>query len=118
MGKKLLKVNNVNIYDIDYLMNTEFDEEDLHNIFDTSSLSFSLLLNMFWFMHDKRDNDEIINMCTRDNKWVYNNFWTRKQREQYTKKIANVYRNVYQYGPANSRRAAEQWINFFGFTIK
>ena len=42
------------IYTIDELKNTEFSEDDLHNLFDTKSLNLSLILHMFKLINDKR----------------------------------------------------------------
>ena len=71
------------IYTIDELKNTEFSEDDLHNLFDTKSLNLSLILHMFKLINDKRKDWEIIKMVRTESGWpdkysmprkLYNNF--------------------------------------------
>ena len=43
----MAKNKKIEIYDLDYLVNAELTEEDLYNIFETPSLNYSLVINMF-----------------------------------------------------------------------
>ena len=39
----MAKNKKIEIYDLDYLVNTELTEEDLYNIFETPSLNYSFI---------------------------------------------------------------------------
>lgn len=112
------KVNGIPFYDIDYLANTELSEEDLYNIFEGPSLHYSLFLGMFTHIGDKRKPEELINMGKTDENWMYKNFWTRKQKETYTDLITKAYQNIYQFGPEQSRSAAEHWVFLNGLSLE
>ena len=66
----------------------DLTEEDLHYIFDTSSFKYSLVVNMFRHAGEKNKTDaDIINICKTDENWVYKNYWTKKERASFLKKI-------------------------------
>jgi hypothetical protein len=114
MAKKKYK-----IYTIEYLSNEELTEEDLFFIFDTPSLAYSLVVNMFRHAGETKKSDaDIINICKTDEKWVYKNFWTKKERTSYLNKIIPVFQNVYQYSVKTARQKAEWFLFQYGLSIK
>lgn len=115
MGKRIIDCK---IYTIDYLMNKELTEDDLFNIFDKNSLLYSLVIGMFRHIGDNRSNAEIIRMAKTNPEWVYENFWTTEQRDDYKKKLVKVFENVYQYKSHSAEQKAS-WFSFmYGLTIK
>lgn len=107
------------IYSIDYLANTDLTEEDLFYLFDTPSFTYSLIINMFRHAGEKNKTDaDIINICKTDEKWVYKNFWTKKERASFLNKIIPVFKNVYQYSDEISKNKAEWFLFQFGLSIK
>ena len=107
------------IYNIEYLSNEDLTEEDLHYLFDTPSLLYSLVINMFRHAEEHNMSDkDIIDMCKKDEKWVYKNYWTKKQRASYLNKIIPVFRNIYQYSEVQSKQKAEWFLFQFGLSIK
>lgn len=118
MSKHIKTVNNVKVYSIDYLINTELSEDDLYNLFETPSLQYSLYLGMFRFVNDTRTNIDLINMAKTDDKWMDKNFWTKKQYDEYTNLVAKAFKNLYSESDKNSLYNAQQWIFYYGLTIK
>ena len=107
------------IYSLDYLSNEELTEEDLYYLFDTPSLTYSLIVNMFRHAgEDKKTDADIINLCKNDDKWVYKYFWTKKQRTSYLQLIIPIFKNVYQYNNILAASSAEWFLFQFGLSIK
>ena len=85
--------NECKIYDLDYLINTELTEEDLYYLFDTASLIYSLVVGEFKFVgYDNISDEEIINICKTNERWVYEYYWTKKQHDEYIKKVTAIYK--------------------------
>jgi hypothetical protein len=105
------------IFDLDYLQNNEFTEEDLIYLFETPSLNYSLVVGMF-NLYDKGNmtDEKIINIVTTDEKWMYKHFWNKKQREEFIKILKNCYYNLYRYNESICTAMSDMWIIQFGFT--
>lgn len=106
------------IYTMKYLKENELTENDLYYLFDTPSLNYSLVVNMFKFAGKKMKKDDILNMCKTNERWMYENYWTKEQHDKWIDEVAAVYRNVYQDGPEKAHHDAEWWIFMFGMTVK
>lgn len=108
----------VKIYDLDYLKNEELTEEDLYNIFETPSLLYSLVISMFRQIKDKRSDDEIIDMCKTDERWVYKNYWeSEEQKNNFKEDLKKVIKNVYQCGDIEQDRKASWWMFQYSLSI-
>ncbi len=104
------------IYNIDYLLSGNFNEDDLYYFFETKSLTYSLLIEMFKRTNQPiTDEKKIIELVKKDN-WMYNYFWTTKQCNDYEDILTQVYRNVYYYGPKEAKEHAQWWISLYGLT--
>ena len=77
---KLQMVNGTKIYSLDYLMNEELSDLDLNNLFDTKSLIYSFIIEMFKFIHSKKRPNEIIKMVKNENNWMDRYSWSIKER--------------------------------------
>lgn len=113
------KIKKYKIYTLDYLCNEELTEEDLYYLFDTPSLNYSLIINMFRHSGENTKSDaELINIAKTDSKWVYKYFWTKKERITYLNKIISVFKNVYQYKEVMATQRAQWWLFYYGLSIK
>lgn len=111
--------NKCKIYTLEYLMNTELTEEDLYYIFDTASLLYSLIINMFKFAgYIDKDDYTLIEMCKSNERWVYEHYWTKKQHNDFINILAKIYKNIYQYKPMTAKNAAQWFVFQYGLTIK
>lgn len=118
MSKKIKKVQGVNFYSVDYLINHELNENELYDLFETPSLHYSLFLGMFAFIGDKRTPDELITMGKKDSDWMYKNFWSEQQKQQYIELVTKILMNIYQFGKETSRHNAEHWVCFNGLSLE
>ena len=110
MGKSSFHtVYGVRIYPIEYLMNAELTESDLNWLFgkNSKSLLYSIIIGMFRFIGNKKQNYQIIKMITTDDKWFEKITWTKKQFKEYEECITLVLKNLYQYKLEESRIAAQ-----------
>ena len=99
-------------------MNSELTEDDLHRLFDTSSLTTSLILEMFKRISDTRQSWEIMKMVKTEDEWFNKYEWTQKQKDAFMKDIIKVFKNVYQYGNAVATTKAQWWLIYYGLLIK
>lgn len=113
MGRK----KSYKIFDIDYLQTAELTEDDLYYLFDTQSLNYSLLIDMFRRTKQSlTDEKKIIKMVKDDKDWMYKYFWTPKQRDDFIDLIVKVYENVYYYQKKEALQRAQWWIFMYGFS--
>lgn len=105
------------IFDLDYLQNNEFTEEDLIYLFETPSLNYSLIIGMFR-LYDKCNfsDEKIINIITTDTKWMYKHFWNKDQRNEFISILKKCYYNIYRYNDEMCAAMTDMWIVQFGFT--
>lgn len=106
------------IYTMKYLKEKELTENDLYYLFDTPSLNYSLIVNMFKFTRKKMTADEILNECKTNERWMYEYYWTREQRNKWIDELTEIYKNIYQTGPEESRNSAEWWTFLYGMTVE
>ena len=107
------------IFDIDYLQNGELTEDDLYYLFETNSLTFSLIIEMFRFSKQELlDEKKILNLIKNDKDWMYKYFWTDKQRSDFENIVFNVYKNVKYCGDVEGDSLAKWWITEYGLTNK
>lgn len=113
----MARTKKVKIYEIDYLINNELSEEDLFHIFETPSLTYSLVIGMFKHSGSKLTEKEILKICKTDENWMYKNFWTQKQKDSYYSKVSDVVHNVYQYGEDQCNSWVDWWMFMYGLTV-
>lgn len=106
------------IYSIDYLINNELTDEDLHNLLDKSSLILSFVLYEFRMIGDKRENWVILKEVKTEEGWSDNYFFNKQQRERFIDDISKVYKNLYVYDNIACKRNAEHFALMFGFRVK
>ena len=113
MGRK----KSYKIFEMDYLMNNDLTEDDLYYLFETHSLSYSLVVNMFRFSNqDITDEKKIINLVRTDRDWMYKYFWNKKQREDFENDVKKIYKNIYQCGDNEADSRASWWLFMYGLT--
>lgn len=119
-----MKWNKTKIYTIYYLLNEELTEDDLFNLFETSSLNKSLILGMFYitwkWSPDEKDKVDEVKKFIKDNDrlWMDKKFWNFKQYQDFRKILIGVAKNVYQYNSLMCEKWADQWLMYYGFRIQ
>lgn len=114
MGRK----KSYKIFDLDYLQNAELTEDDLYYLFETPSLNYSLLVDMFNFTNQEiTDEKKIIKLAKTDRDWMYKYFWTAEQREEFEKILTKIFMNVYWCRHEYEAESKMQWwIFMYGLT--
>ena len=49
---------------------------------------------------------------------MYENHWTKEQHDKWIDELTEIYKNIYQTGPEESRNAAEWWTFLYGMTVE
>ena len=105
------------IYEVDYLINNDLSEDDLYYLFETHSLSYSLVINMFRRTKQAlTDEKKIINLVRTDRDWMYKYFWSKKERESFEEDVRKIYKNIYQCGDTEAESRASWWLFMYGLT--
>lgn len=113
MGRK----KSYKIFDIDYLQHAEFTEDDLYYLFETPSVSYSLVVEMFRRTNQPIiDEKKIISLVKYDKDWMYKYFWTDKQREDFKEIVKSIYKNVHYYNDKEAEQNASWWIFLYGLS--
>lgn len=105
----------IKIFDLNYLLNEEYTEDDLFLLFETKSLLYSLIYGMFKFVNKNISNDEIKKIIKRKN-WVYKNYWTEKQCKEFQNKLINIYKRIYYVSDYIATVKTQSFIIQYGLT--
>lgn len=104
------------IFTSDYLLAGDFTDDDLHYLFETNSLCLSLIVDMFIKTKQEiTDEKKIVSLVKQDG-WMYNYFWTEKQRDKFTDDVVKIFENVYFYSGDAALSRAQWWITLYGLT--
>ena len=112
---KDINIKDIKIYSIDYLSNEILTDEDLDYLLSNKYLTYSFIIGMFRYIGDNRPVESLIYLITHDNKWMYNNVWTKRQRNGYEKKLIKCFINIYSYSYIEAKQKAQWWITIYGF---
>lgn len=104
------------IFDLDYLQNAEFTEEDLKQLFDNNAFNLSLIVGMFKMTNQKLSEHDIIRLVKTDKYWMYKYFWTKSERETFEICLINAYKNLYRYSEERTKSLVDFWIIQYGLT--
>jgi len=105
------------IFELNYLVNNDLSEDDLYYLFETPSLNYSLLIDMFKRTNQElKDEKKIINYAKSDRDWMYKVFWTKSQRKEFEDLVKKAFMNIYQCGPVEAESRVQWWILYFGLT--
>lgn len=107
------------IYELDYLMNNDLDEKDLHNIFDKDSMIYSMVVAQFKSIGDSRRDWEFIKECKTQENWQDKYYFkTLNERNKFRDKLAKCFMNIYQYKEYKSYAEADWFLLAYGFRCK
>lgn len=105
------------LYSNKYLAEKELTETDLYYLFDTPSLNYSLVVNMFKFMKKDMKPDEVLTLCKTNDRWMYEHHWTKEDRERYREELMKVFKNIYRNGPYETESSVDWWLFMYGFSM-
>ena len=117
---KFQTVQGVIVYPIDYLTKEELSDTDLSNLLDNNKKLFmySLIIDMFRHINNKKTNLQIINMIKNDSDWYNKIIWKKDERDAYENLVINVYKNVYQFNETIAKSLGEWFMTLYGFKVE
>ncbi len=117
---KFQTVQGVIVYPIDYLTKEELSDTDLSNLLDNNKkgLMYSLIIDMFRHINNKKTNLQIINMIKNDSDWYNKIIWKKDERDAYENLVINVYKNVYQFNETIAKSLGEWFMTLYGFKVE
>lgn len=117
---KFQTVHGVIVYPIDYLTKEELSDTDLSNLLDNNKkgLMYSLIIDMFRHINNKKTNLQIINMIKNDSDWYNKIIWKKDERDAYENLVINVYKNVYQFNETIAKSLGEWFMTLYGFKVE
>ena len=104
------------IFTSDYLLDGDFTDDDLRYLFETNSLCLSLIVDMFSKTKQDITDEKKIVALVKEKDWMYNYYWTDRQRENFTNEIVDIFKNVYFYSDEIALSRAQWWITLYGLT--
>lgn len=104
------------IFTSDYLLDGDFTDDDLRYLFETNSLCLSLIVDMFAKTKQDITDEKKIVALVKEKDWMYNYYWTDRQRENFTNEIVDIFKNVYFYNDEIALSRAQWWITLYGLT--
>ena len=114
MGKK----KKIKVFDLDYLSNEEFTEDDLYRLFETPSLNRSLVIGMFRFIGNDNDELDILNLVKTKENWMNDILWSFTKKQKFRDILINISKNLYQYSEKTAANWADEWLLRYGFGVK
>lgn len=117
---KFQTVQGVIVYPINYLVKEELSDTDLSNLLDNNKkgLMYSLIIDMFRHINNKKTNLQIINMIKNDSDWYNKIIWKKNERDAYENLVINVYKNVYQFDETIAKSLGEWFMTLYGFKVE
>lgn len=117
---KFQTVQGVIVYPIDYLAKEELSDTDLSNLLDNNKkgLMYSLIIDMFRHINNKKTNLQIINMIKNDSDWYNKIVWKKEEHDAYENLVINVYKNVYQFNETIAKSLGEWFMTLYGFKVE
>ena len=117
---KFQTVQGVIVYPIDYLAKEELSDTDLSNLLDNNKkgLMYSLIIDMFRHINNKKTNLQIINIIKNDSDWYNKIVWKKDERDAYENLVINVYKNVYQFNETIAKSLGEWFMTLYGFKVE
>ena len=117
---KFQTVQGVIVYPIDYLAKEELSDTDLSNLLDNNKkgLMYSLIIDMFRHINNKKTNLQIINMIKNDSDWYNKIVWKKEEHDVYENLVINVYKNVYQFNETMAKSLGEWFMTLYGFKVE
>lgn len=107
------------IFSLDYLSTAELTEEDLYYIFDTPSLHYSMIKDMYIQTEEYTDIRHIIDKISQNSDWVYErHFSNLTEYKKFKNKLIDVIKNVYWYSDLLATKWVENRIFMFLFILR
>ena len=116
--EKIQKVNGITIYSLDYLINEELTDEDISNLLDRKSLTYSIIINMFRYIGLKKSNKDIIKLITTKDRWMDDYVWSKEEFNSFENLLIQALKNIYSYSDIIAKVKAQWYRILYAFRQK
>lgn len=109
------------IFTFDEMANQKLDrwESMILNNRNSPSIIYSLVIDMFRFIGDKRPAEEILNECTNVKDWYMKHTWTEKQHDEWRNThLIPVLRKRMHLHKSSAERESSWFMLQWSFTIE
>ena len=103
------------IFDISYLINSDYTDDDLYYLFATKSLLYSLIVAEFKLGGYKETLKEI-KAIVKKKHWQYKYFLNDQQISEFENNVAKIYKKVYQCSSSEAVSRAQMFYIQYGFS--
>ena len=107
--------NSIKIFDLDYLINSDYTDDDLYYLFTTKSLFYSLIVGQFKLGGYKESFKEIKSIIKKKH-WQYKYFLNDEQIAEFENIITKIYQKVYQCNNTEATIRAQMFYIQYGFS--
>lgn len=115
MNENFIKVNNIRIYNLDYLADGDLADDDVNYLMENKQYYYSFIAAMYKFVKSHKSLYKIIDDVRTSNEWLKDHLWSNAVRAKFEKKVAKAYQNIFRYGEYYSKQRAEWFSIYFGF---
>ena len=105
----------IKIFDISYLINSDYTDDDLYYLFATKSLLYSLIVAQFKLGGYKETLKEIKSIIKKKH-WQYKYFLNDQQISEFENNVAKIYKKVYQCSNSEALSHAQMFYVQYGFS--
>ncbi len=105
----------IKIFDLSYLINSDYTDDDLYYLFATKSLLYSLIVAQFKLGGYKETLKEIKTIIKKKH-WQYKYFLNDKQISEFENNVAKIYKKVYQCSNTEAVSRAQMFYIQYGFS--
>ena len=105
----------IKIFDISYLINSDYTDDDLYYLFATKSLLYSLIVAQFK-LGDYKETLKEIKSIIKKKHWQYKYFLNGQQISEFENNVAKIYKKVYQCSNSEALSRAQMFYVQYGFS--
>ena len=105
----------IKIFDLDYLVSSDYTDDDLYHLFATKSLVYSLIVAQFR-LGGYKESVKDIKIIVKKKHWQYKYFLNDQQISEFEDKVTKIYKKVYQCSNAEALSRAQMFYVQYGFS--
>ena len=108
------------LFTFDEMMNQKLERWESYILKnDISSIVLSLIVDMFKYVGDTRNGEEILDECFSDEKWYEAHTWTKEQHNEWeTSHIVPILRKRWKVSKDRAERETGWFMLQYSFKIK
>ena len=105
----------IKIFDLDYLVSSDYTDDDLYHLFATKSLVYSLIVAQFK-LGGYKESVKDVKIIIKKKHWQYKYFLNDQQISEFEGKLTKIYKKVYQCSNTEALSRAQMFYVQYGFS--